>query len=336
MKAWEDQAMNIVMNAVLKRLFLTIAMVGIGSAVWAAPLVVGKVELVRGEVEVQHPENALWATVSDDEPVFSGDRFRTGRKARLKLVMVDRSILFVGQRAEIDLSRYQVNQTGQVTDTHLNLILGQARIIVNKVRDPNAKYEIETPTAVAGVRGTDILSSVEDVQGTHVSTFGLLSGRLEVRGKGEHEASSVMIGANEFTMVGEHDAPLAARMMSPEMFDQFREEIEIGHDRDRRDEGGEIREGGEGYEHDEFEGGHGDDGEGGDRGGDRGGDHGDHHDDGGDSGKGKKGDHGDHEQGGDSHFERSHDSSDHAEQAHEDDEDRHELEELQKYGFDPD
>jgi hypothetical protein len=122
---------------------------------------VGSVHVVRGS-------QAQAATVG--MLVRAGDRVRTGANALVGLHWADGTRLEVGPETELVVQRCRANRVRKVSSTHFRLNLGEVWIRLRGALHPGSKFEVETPTIVAAVRGT--------IFGVKVSPDG--TSRLEV------------------------------------------------------------------------------------------------------------------------------------------------------------
>ena len=115
---------------------------------------VGEAQLVQGKVFVIHQAAKIAYRLKKGLAVFLGDTLITESRSRVSLLMADQSALALAGRSKlvIDESVYDIKTNSR--DTQLRLLFGRIRSIVSKIgSEPN--YKIKTPTAVAGVRGTD-------------------------------------------------------------------------------------------------------------------------------------------------------------------------------------
>lgn len=81
------------------------------------------------------------------------DQLQTNNTGRLRLNLRDGSILSVGANSQMRV----IQHNAAAQQTTLELLFGRLRSQVVKLTQPNSKFEVRTPTAVAGVIGTDFL-----------------------------------------------------------------------------------------------------------------------------------------------------------------------------------
>lgn len=139
---------------------------------WADP--VGQVVKLNGTVELIRG-NATGALVLG-AVLEAGDKLKTDSTSRVRLQLIDGSIINLGSQSELSID--EVVSGGPGTERHigLDLWLGALRTFAAPAT-PNSRFEIRTPRAITAVRGTEwgILASALESQVL------VLSGRVGVR-----------------------------------------------------------------------------------------------------------------------------------------------------------
>jgi hypothetical protein len=140
-------------------------------------MTVGTVLMSIGDVQVKR--DGVSNPIKVSHKVFNDDEIAAGDNGKIKIIFTDDSSLTLLPR-----SRTKVNHTpagkdkGSNSNTVVNLLFGTVRSVVTKSENGQRKYRVETPSAVAGVRGTDFLTSYyEASQITKVQT---LDGNVEL------------------------------------------------------------------------------------------------------------------------------------------------------------
>jgi len=122
---------------------------------------VGNFTIVQGRVDTLKGGSLPAIPVEKGDPVFVKDIIRTKSDSRAEVTFRDGNILRIDQRSRVDISEYYTEE-GRSKGI-VKLARGKVEAIVEKsvVRrisiSPEAnRFEIHTPNAVAGVRGTDL------------------------------------------------------------------------------------------------------------------------------------------------------------------------------------
>lgn len=185
-------------RAILIRLMGAIVAAVIVAAPARAQSEAGTVAAVQGTFEVQH--TGTWQAAHSGLPVFVGDRLRTGADGRGKVVFQDDSVLAVAPNTEIRLDAQVFDPGAGKFNSLLHLVGGKIRAWVSEYyREPHARYEVETPTAVAGVRGTEFVAAYDP--STEVTDVAGIADKVEVTGKVAVMGAPVQVGPHFYTRV---------------------------------------------------------------------------------------------------------------------------------------
>lgn len=119
---------------------------------------VGKFNLVEGKVDVLRGGAMPAISVKVGDPVFVKDVVRTKSGAKAEILFVDENQIKIAQRSRIDISEYMTDEKKSVGIIKLPRGKVEAIVppkVVNRITlSPEAnRFEIQTPVAVAGVRG---------------------------------------------------------------------------------------------------------------------------------------------------------------------------------------
>ncbi|MEL6544769.1 MAG: FecR family protein, partial [Myxococcota bacterium] len=109
--------------------------------------------------------------------VREGDQIRTRRDGSLRIVFSDRSLLNLGPSSSAVIQRYRVGKRDESRDVGIKLWAGKAWARVTGWFGSDNNFEVRTPNAVAGVRGTEFSVDVSPTGETSVTVF---EGAVEV------------------------------------------------------------------------------------------------------------------------------------------------------------
>ncbi|HXE90237.1 MAG TPA: FecR family protein [Terriglobales bacterium] len=119
---------------------------------WRPPLLAedaGKVARVLPEGFITRAAATAEARVPD--PVAWNDVLRTSRQGRMRLSLVDGSLLTLGSESELRVVKHDAQSQQSLAE----LLYGRMRARVVKMTKPTAGFEVRTPTAVVGAIGTE-------------------------------------------------------------------------------------------------------------------------------------------------------------------------------------
>ncbi|MCX7874185.1 MAG: FecR family protein, partial [Caldimicrobium sp.] len=120
---------------------------------------VGKVTGIEGVAEVLRGGKIPAIPLKLNDLIYEKDVLRTKSGAKLEITFTDGSVLRVAQRSRVDISEYLLEEANRaVLEVKRGTVQAQVNPELSKKieQDPKKhKFEIKTPVAVAGVRGTD-------------------------------------------------------------------------------------------------------------------------------------------------------------------------------------
>ena len=111
-------------------------------------------------------------------PVYMGDTIRTGARGEAQIQLADDTRLVVGPNSSMVVDAFVFDRRGTAKQVSLNAVRGAFRFITGSSR--KSAYQIKTPTATIGVRGTQFDFSV-DRRGQ--LNFALFEGQARICGR---------------------------------------------------------------------------------------------------------------------------------------------------------
>ena len=133
---------------------LLILTVGANSALAGSSIEVGKVTYVSGDTFVIRDAERL--PLTDGDALFPSDTIVTGKRGRVMLYMRDGSRLHISRLSRLSLSGYRFKEDDSLVSGAFNMLWGKVRFFVAKL-NKGSTFNVNTSTAVLGVRGTEFL-----------------------------------------------------------------------------------------------------------------------------------------------------------------------------------
>ncbi len=112
-------------------------------------------------------------TLARGRAINPGDVVETDAASKVKILLADDSILAVGPGSRFLLTEFAL--AGASRKVRLKVLVGKFKLAVSKFFGGPTDYEVTTPTAVAGVRGTVLWGD------TQLDAICALEGNIEVR-----------------------------------------------------------------------------------------------------------------------------------------------------------
>jgi hypothetical protein len=157
---------------------------------------VGWVASLEGAAERQRA--GAWTGLAAGEALELHDHVRTGAASKVKLLLRDDSVLTLAERSEMVLDE-QV--AGAAPSSSFSLLLGKMRAVVTeRYSASGAKFEVKSPTAIAGVRGTSFIAEYDrdkdETQVVGIERFTVVRSLADATG-----AKGVRLGPGDATTV---------------------------------------------------------------------------------------------------------------------------------------
>jgi ferric-dicitrate binding protein FerR (iron transport regulator) len=170
---------------------------------------VASVAAMVGTVNLQRGPGGASQAAALGSSIFAGDVIRTGSDGVAKLSFTDDSVLNIGPSTELTLERHGKGKAPRVAS--LRLAQGTVEALVSARGGEGARYEVDTPTAVARVQGTDFIVRYDAaVQATDVAA---LEGSVAVQGTTGIIGPAVVVAPGEQTRIPRDGFPSPAKAM---------------------------------------------------------------------------------------------------------------------------
>ncbi len=169
---------------------------------------IGKSILVKGIVFIKKKDSDKFFKLKKNEKVKIGDLIKTYKKSSVNILFNDKSMISLVQDSQLKIEKYKFNETKGTRDAELTLMSGKLKSWVAKLVSDDRKFNIKTPTATIGVRGTRFIVSVSntDNKATEVDVF---EGKVVVNNKKE----KVTLTKDMFVLSTKNDSAMKIKIM---------------------------------------------------------------------------------------------------------------------------
>jgi len=178
---------------------------------------VGKLTALQGRVDIMHEGKPPAVEAKLNQPVYLKDIIRTKTDSKAEVTFKDGTVIKIAQRSRVDISEYFTD--GESLKARIELQRGRVGAYVSKESvekissSPKAnRFEVKTPLAVAGVRGTNFIVS-HHINPT--TTVLVLSGKVYVYNINLPE-QIVELHDGEMTIIKEKNPPTPPVQATPE------------------------------------------------------------------------------------------------------------------------
>ncbi len=145
----------------------------------------GRVVLARGDVVIRTVDSSVKAIPG--AMVRQGDQIRTGQDSGVRLLLGGSAVIDLGANTSMVVTRAGTSSS----ETKLKVWSGRLWARVSSLFGSSAKFEVESPNAVAGVRGTEFIFDVAPDGGTEIT---VLDGAVAVTARDGGPARLLEVG----------------------------------------------------------------------------------------------------------------------------------------------
>ncbi len=121
---------------------------------------VGGVISLSGKATVRHSKNAKSEALATHDPIYEKDVILTEPAAKVKIGFDDGTTVTVAELSSLEIREFVLTPMQKMPSAFFTLASGAFRAIVNNVSQRDA-FVVQTPTAVAAVRGTDWMAEIK-------------------------------------------------------------------------------------------------------------------------------------------------------------------------------
>lgn len=205
--------------------------------------------VVKGKVRIEDMKGAV-TEAKVGSKIQVGETVVTETDSRAKIVMTDRNIINVSPLTKLKIEKYSNSASDK--NVNLNLIEGKVRNNVEQKYDnKTSKFQIRTATAVAGVRGTQFITSFD--KQTKVTEVVTLKGEVSFQSLNAKTGSlvadkePVIVEKGEKSQAKEDGAPGEPVKVPEKEIKQIERETSVKNDKENPQvkgggKGGEIRD----------------------------------------------------------------------------------------------
>jgi hypothetical protein len=134
--------------------------------------------LYKGDVLMQPAGAARWFKPMIGMAVNARDTLKTGKNSYVNIAFANGSLLKISQNSIVEISMLSYDVKKQIVKGEAKIpVLGKLLASFRKLKKENNSFDIYSPTAVAGIRGTELMVDVKE----DMTTVAVFQGKLIVK-----------------------------------------------------------------------------------------------------------------------------------------------------------
>lgn len=165
---------------------------------------------LAGEVTATSPQTATAILLKPGITLFTGNEIRTGANGNVLLEFLDNSRLLLQKNSHLIFERQSVYSNSGILNARMRLLRGRVETVINPEQKNGTRFEIHTPAAITGVRGTQFRVAMESDQQTGRTE--VISGKVAVSGTA---GKTIEVPANFGTVVTVGQPPSVPKLLLP-------------------------------------------------------------------------------------------------------------------------
>ena len=171
----------------------------------------GTIVTLEGTVEIGR--GGAFTQAAAGSAVEQGDTIRTGTPGRARILFSDDSVINIGDGSTLVIDETVFDASRGSASTLMHLLGGKVRALVSEYYSGGqGQYQIETKTAVSGVRGTEFIMAYD--ARTQLSEVLGLGGEVAVHSTMDRKNRGVLVHRMELTEVAKGRFPTPPRRLS--------------------------------------------------------------------------------------------------------------------------
>lgn len=179
---------------------------------------IGAVSSLIGDVNTLHKDETAWNPAALGLGVYQYDTVKTGEKSKVRITFEDGSLLNLSETTELEIKEHVYTPEDKRRTSLLKMTTGKMRVLCQKLTGEGSRFQVETPTAVIGIRGTQFIIWVVS---NELTTVICLEDEVYVRNTDETVAGEVILKPNQMTKIGVGIPPLPATIAPEELRSQL-------------------------------------------------------------------------------------------------------------------
>jgi hypothetical protein len=185
----------------------------------------GSVAAVEGSADSRRSGGPDWTPLAAGADVYVGDELRTGVASKLKVLFRDESILTLAAETRLTIDEQLLDPSGGTS--LFTLFVGTVRALISdRYEVEGAKFEVRTPTAVVGVRGTGFIVSY-DAASEETVVVGLYDTTVVSSTIDPEQSKAVELGPREATVVRRDQLPTQPALIDPQVMQDLMQRTDM-------------------------------------------------------------------------------------------------------------
>jgi hypothetical protein len=131
----------------------------------------GVITLLEGQVQVKKAGETEWSSARPNMILSENDQIRVLAKSRAELILDNQSVMRLSENTWLTMRKLEEEAATRKETASMRLSLGKLWTRTAKLFNPSSRFDVTTPTAIAGVMGTVYQVRVAEDKSTDIQVF---------------------------------------------------------------------------------------------------------------------------------------------------------------------
>jgi len=131
----------------------------------------GVITLLEGQAQVRKAGETEWSSARPNMILSENDQIKVLAKSRAELILDNQAVMRLSENTWLTMQKLEEEAATRKETARMQLSRGKLWTRTAKLFNPSSRYEVTTPTAIAGVTGTVYQVRVADDKSTNIQVF---------------------------------------------------------------------------------------------------------------------------------------------------------------------
>lgn len=131
----------------------------------------GVITYLGGQVQVKRAGETQWTSACPNMILLENDQIKVLSQSRAELILDNQSVMRLSENTLLTIHKLEEEKATQKETARMDISTGKLWVRMAKLFNPASRYDVKTPTAIAGVQGTVYQVKVAGDQSTTIQVF---------------------------------------------------------------------------------------------------------------------------------------------------------------------
>lgn len=131
----------------------------------------GVITYLEGPVQVKRSAETQWSSARPNMILLVNDQIKVPGQSRAELILDNQSVMRLAENTLLTIHKLEEEKATQKETARMDISLGKLWVRMAKLFNPASRYDVKSPTVIAGVQGTVYQIMVAGDQSTTIQVF---------------------------------------------------------------------------------------------------------------------------------------------------------------------